>query len=177
MYRLVYSLTYISSERHNILSSLSSAQNKWVPPCKAGRKGRGKELDERARLRLSFCKMWTKSITVLCWGPTKFCWKSGFEGSSVAGFTVLLPLCLVLVACGRCMFVPPWWSGTVMSPSCYTYVSWLVSDRFCSSVVPPPEEIPSDPDTFPLESYFASDKLEILAVYLLFQSSPKDRIC
>lgn len=56
----------------------------------------------------------------------------------MAGFTVLL--CLVLVAHGRCVFVPPWKSATVTSPGCSTDVRWLASNRFCSSAVRPPEQ-------------------------------------
>lgn len=62
-----------------------------------------------------------------------------------------------------------------MSPGCNTYITWLVSNSSLhQSSALHSEEKPSDPDTFPLQSHCASEKLAMLVVYTLFKSSPKE---
>lgn len=65
-----------------------------------------------------------------------------------------------------------------MSPGCNAYVRWLTNrSSLHQSFLLHSEEKPSDPDTFPVQSRCASEKLAMLVVYTLFESSPKELGC
>lgn len=66
----------------------------------------------------------------------------------------------------------------MMSPDFNKYVRWLASNSSLpQSFLLHSEEKLGDPDTFPLQSHCASEKLAMLVVYTLFESSPKDLDC